>query len=297
MPLTRGWWRPVDRGHHQTGQANTGALGAGGSVAVAGAQPAQVSLTSHGVIDSGDSVRCHRWQCDPTVSAMAAIDLEEVRPDESIAELEKRWGISRNALKARAKALGVELIRQGPTLTVWPGDRIDDGDRLDTHLKAGGAMASFPGVSSAGSEPAVTPQGGSDGSRLAVTAKGDQLAVLAAAVAAAMPQPAVDPLARARGLAEAADLGLVLTNEDMAGLLGQGVSSWRDGHQSYGYVFARHKQGSQVLWTVARAISAGSRVTAVTASESKARPGFRVPDLDVAASSAITVTAVALPQF
>ena len=61
----------------------------------------------------------------------------------SIAELEKRWGISRNALKARAKAIDVELQRIGPTLTVWPGDRIHDGVLLDLHCKAGGSLASF----------------------------------------------------------------------------------------------------------------------------------------------------------
>lgn len=74
------------------------------------------------------------------------LDAELTTPDESIAELEKRWGISRNALKARARALGVELIRQGPTLTLWPGDWIAEADRLDAHLKAGGTMASFPSI-------------------------------------------------------------------------------------------------------------------------------------------------------
>jgi len=63
--------------------------------------------------------------------------------DVSVSDLEKRWGISRNALKARAKALGVELQRKGPTLTTWPGDRIADGDHLDAHCKAGGALRTF----------------------------------------------------------------------------------------------------------------------------------------------------------
>jgi hypothetical protein len=63
--------------------------------------------------------------------------------DASVADLERRWGISRNALKARAKSLGIELQRKGPTLTVWPGDRIADGDRLDKHCKAGGALRTF----------------------------------------------------------------------------------------------------------------------------------------------------------
>lgn len=215
---------------------------------------------------------------------MTALDAELVTPDESIAELEKRWGISRNALKARAKALGVELIRKGPTLTTWPGDSIAEADRLDAHLKAGGAMAAFPGCAgSDGSQAAVTSQGGSD-SRLAVSGKADQLAVLAAAVAAAMPQPAADPLQRARGLREAADDGLVLTSADLAGLLGQAVKSvsgWADGEQRYGYTFHRHQQGRYVLWTVERAISASTARPSLTAAEGvrAKRVGFATPDV------------------
>ncbi len=220
---------------------------------------------------------------------MTALELEEVAPDASIADLEKRWGISRNALKARAKALGIELQRKGPTLTVWPGDRVADGDRLDAHCKAGGALASFPGAL------AVTPQGGSDSSQLAVTPQGGsdstQLAVLAAAISAAMPAPAVDPLARARGLAEVADAALVLTNGDLESLLGQGISSWKEGHLAYGYQFHRHQQGRQVLWTVSRAVTATPDSRQLASSK---RVGF-LAEPPVAARHAITVQAVSLP--
>ena len=202
---------------------------------------------------------------------MTALIPEEVVPDQSIAVLEKRWGISRNGLKARARALNIELIRKGPTLTVWPGDRIADGDRLDAHLKAGGAMASFPGFAGGSEQPSVTPQGRSAGSQLAVTGKADQLTALAAAVAAAVPQPAADPLQRARGLAEAADSGLILTNDDLRSLLGQGVSSWGDGHEAYGYRFRRHQQGRQVLWSIERAISAGTQRALTAAVGTRAR--------------------------
>ncbi len=51
-------------------------------------------------------------------------------PDISIRDLEQRWGLSRNGLKARAKALGVELVRVSSSCTVWPGVYIDLGDRL-----------------------------------------------------------------------------------------------------------------------------------------------------------------------
>jgi hypothetical protein len=208
---------------------------------------------------------------------VTALELEEVTPDASIADLEKRWGISRNALKARAKALGVELIRKGPTLTVWCGDRIAEADRLDAHLKAGGAMAAFPGFVGGDSQQSVTPQGRSAGSQLAVTGQTDQLAMLAAAVAAAMPQPAADPLQRARGLAEAADNALVLCNEDLAALVGQGVSGWSDGTERFGYRFRRHQQGRQVLWVVERAVAVAGKLAAVSGRAK--RVGFATPEV------------------
>lgn len=222
---------------------------------------------------------------------MTALELEEVQPDISISELEKRWGISRNALKARAKALGIELQRKGPTLTVWPGDRIADGDRLDAHCKSGGSLASFPGAVS------VTPQASTDSSQLAVTSHpvtdSSQLAVLAAALAAAIPPPPADPLQRARGLAETADAGLVLTAADLGALLGHGVTSWRDGHLAYGYRFTRHQQGRQVLWTVTRAVTAAPDTTQTPAVRSV---GF-LAEPPVAALHTINVSAVSLPAF
>ena len=227
---------------------------------------------------------------------MTALELEEIQPDVSIADLERRWGISRNALKARAKALGIELQRKGPTLTVWPGNQVADGDRLDSHCKAGGSLASFPGAVS------VTPQASSDSSQLAVTpglsltpqgvSDGSQLAVLAAAVAAAMPTAPVDPLRRAKALAEAAELGVALSSPELAEVLGMSpatVSSWPTGHQPRpGFKLLRFKQkpGGAVWWMVERDgdTSPISNVRAI---------GGRT----VGFGSCLTVEAVALPYF
>ena len=204
---------------------------------------------------------------------MTALDLEEIQPDVSIADLERRWGISRNALKARAKALGIELIRKGPTLTVWPGNQVADGDRLDSHCKAGGSLASFPGAVS------VTPQASSDGS---------QLALLAAAVAAAMPTAPVDPLRRAKALAEAAELGVALSSPELADVVGMSpatVAGWPDGHSPRpGFTLRREKAGAAVWWTVERQGAPISNVRAI---------GGRT----VGFGSCLTVEAVALPCF
>jgi hypothetical protein len=222
---------------------------------------------------------------------VTALELEEIHPDVSIAELERRWGISRNALKARAKALGVELQRKGPTLTVWPGDRVADGDRLDAHCKAGGSMASFPGA------VAVTPHGGSELAvtpELAVTSHdGSQLALLAAAVAAAMPAAPVDPLRRAKALAEAAELGVALSSMELAEVLGMSpatVSSWADGHQPRpGFKLLRCKQkpGGAVWWVVQRD-GATASITAIAGAASGRSVGF---------GACLTGEAVSLPCF
>ena len=222
---------------------------------------------------------------------MTALELEEIHPDVSIAELERKWGISRNALKARAKALGVELQRKGPTLTVWPGDRVADGDRLDAHCKAGGSLASFPGAvavtSHGGSDLAVTPEP-------AVTSQDvSQLAVLAAALAAAMPSAPADPLRRAKALAEAAELGVALSSLELAEVLGMSpatVSSWADGHQPRpGFKLLRCKQkpGGAVWWVVQRD-GATASIRAIAGAASGRSVGF---------GACLTVEAVSLPCF
>jgi hypothetical protein len=177
--------------------------------------------------------------------------------DFSIRDLEKRWGISRNGLKARARALGVELIRVSSTLTTWPGAFVELGERLHDHLQSGQPMGTFPGLKPASADGSATATT-ADESMAIVKAPGGDLAALVMALKEAATAPASDPLLRARGLAEAADSALVLTTTDLAALLGQGVTAWRSGHEAYGYRFERHHQGRQVLWTVTRAICPSS---------------------------------------
>jgi len=224
---------------------------------------------------------------------VTALELEEIQPEVSIAELERRWGISRNALKARAKALGIDLQRKGPTLTTWPGDRVSDGDRLDEHCRAKGSLASFPGAVS------VTPQAGSDSSQLAVTpavSDGSQLAVLAAAVVAAMPAAPVDPLRRAKAIAEAAELKVALSSPELAEVLGMSpatVSSWADGHSPRpGFTLRREKAGAAVWWTVERQSDTVSNVHSFASSRPNSLGGR-----SVGFNSYLTVEAVALPYF
>jgi hypothetical protein len=146
----------------------------------------------------------------------------------------------------------------------------------------------------------VTPQAISDGSQLAVTPglsltpqDGSQLALLAAAVAAAMPSAPVDPLRRAKALAEAAELGVALSSLSWQRWLVchlQLLSGWPTGHQPRpGFKLLRCKQkpGGAVWWIVEREgdTTPMKSLSAVGASRTV---GF---------GSCLTVSAVALPYF
>lgn len=197
----------------------------------------------------------------------------DVQPaDISIRELEDRWRLSRNGLKARAKALGVELKRVSSTCTTWPGEYIELGERLHEHLASGQPMGTFPGL-----KPADTDGTATASTALTKAPATDLAALVTAITEAAVPAAAADPLARARGLAEAADNALVLTNEDLSSLLGQGVSAWSDGTERFGYRFRRHQQGRQVLWVVERAVAVAGKLAAVSGRAK--RVGFATPEV------------------
>ena len=205
---------------------------------------------------------------------MALSEPLEALPDLTLAEAGERWGVSsRNSVKARAAALGVELRRESSTRTVWPAEFVPLGDRLAEHLQHGGTLASFPGAmpsltaatdSSDGfSQTApMAPGDGSKGPRrsaglsvTAPTAGSDGLAALAQLAAAlSPPPPPADPLAVARGLADAADLGAWLSGQELAQLLGVApgtVRSWSTGHRPRpGFELERRKDVAAVWWRV-----------------------------------------------
>lgn len=205
---------------------------------------------------------------------MTPSDADVSLPGVPLRDIEQRWGLSRNGLKARARALGVELERVSSTLTLWPGEYVELGDQLDAHIKSGQPMGTFPGLAPAGS--AITkaaPTAPAAPSPLADAAVADALRAFFVPSNA----PGADPLKRARGLAEAADNGLVLTTDELAAIGVKGIDGFADGDQAYGYSFHKHQQRNRVLWTVARtigkpAVSGGA--TALTAAKAEKQVGF-----------------------
>ena len=191
---------------------------------------------------------------------MTASEPLEALPDLTLAEAGERWGVSsRNSVKARAAALGVELRRESSTRTVWPAQFVPLGDQLAEHLQTGGTLASFPGSMQSLTAPTDSSDGGARRSAgLSVTPPtdgSDGLAILAQLAAAmAPPPPPADPLAVARGLADAAALGAWLSPQELAQLLGLAaatVRSWPTGHRPRpGFQLERRKVGASVWWRV-----------------------------------------------
>ena len=183
---------------------------------------------------------------------MPEADIQQ--PDISIRELEEKWSLSRNGLKARAKALGVELIRVSSTLTTWPGDFVELGDRLHEHISSGQPMGTFGGLAPVSDRQVPSRQQQSS----AITASNETaLTALAEAITASTKTalPAPDPLALARRLADAASLGVPLTNSEMAQVLGKAsIGPKHDGTSPRpGFTIHRQDHNGTPFWTVERA--------------------------------------------
>ena len=169
----------------------------------------------------------------------------EALPDLTLAECCERWGVSsRNSVKARAAALGVELRRESSTRTVWPSEHLSLGDDLAEHLKKpGGTLANFgrsltpPADGTDGDGPLVLePRKGrpvpSEAPSLTPPTDGTDGLMALAQMALALRPPA-DPLAVPRALQEAAELGAWLSTKELAELVRMApatVRGWGEGH-------------------------------------------------------------------
>lgn len=216
-------------------------------------------------------------------------------PDLTLQECCERWGISsRNSVKSRAAALGVELRRESSTRTVWPREDVPLGDELHEHLQTGGTLRDFPGaLPQPAQSGAMTRQkdvslvsagGGSDAIALALMQLLQQQA----------PQATSGPLARARAMAEAADERLPLTTAELAELVGldqEELTGLKAGTQLYGFrldrIGTRPTKGKpdRRAWLLSRVTDASddqndgvSAITALPAptpaGEMKRAPGF-----------------------
>lgn len=159
----------------------------------------------------------------------------------NVVKLREEWGLSPNGLKNRAKALGIELIRKG-NATYWPADQLNKGHALHNWLKEGHPLKAF-----------IEEMHAKAGNGSALTRKRRSSAALVTAESRREALGA-DPLAFAKRLKDAADLGVPLRNEEMAAVLGlASVGKDRDGTSPRpGFTIHRMEHNGTPFWTVAR---------------------------------------------
>lgn len=181
-----------------------------------------------------------------------------VTADTPIEDLMQRWAITRNGVKKRAVALGIELLRPDRDSCLWPGEALDLAEQLDSHLKAGKPVRTFPGLPrSTEAQPVATPKA-TPVTALSKRSQPESTPVaapeqLAALVAALRPH---DPLSRPEALARAADAGHWLSTAELADVVGMAagsVRSWSTGHSPRpGFEVERRKERNGVWWRVIR---------------------------------------------
>mgnify|MGYP006894002509 CR=1 FL=1 len=196
--------------------------------------------------------------------------MTDTQPPVSLKDLRERWSLSPNALKARAKALGIEMLRPSGNTAYWPGDKIELGEQLHEWIKQGHALSLFPAVQeAAGSDTSLTRQ----------NLVGDKpVAGVLVPIRQRMQElRQEDPLALARRLVEAANLGVPLTNQEMAEVLGMtSVGKDKDGSSPRpGFTLERIEHNGTPFWMVHRVTgSAPVSATSVPGQEGDRRVGF-----------------------
>ena len=202
------------------------------------------------------------------------MDTAEAQPDLTLPQCCERWEVSsRNSVKARAKALGVELVPISSTCTIWPGEHVVLGDQLAKHLGVkgnGNNLGNFPHrlpspTDSSGdpeARPMTAPAAGTARNRQAAmtapAASSEAMLAFAGMLASLQQPPVVEPqpLAVPRALAEAADAGHWLSTNELALLLGVSRSTLKpdkDGHSPRpGFQLQRRKDSGSVWWLVTR---------------------------------------------
>jgi hypothetical protein len=181
-----------------------------------------------------------------------------------MADLAARWGVTPNTVSRRLAFLQIKPTRQGNYrfLTV---EQLELANALHSHILSGQPMETFPRSQQEGEAMAIARR---------QTVKVDQAETTMALVAAmaATLRPPADPLQQARRLKEAADLGLWLSNAEMAEVIGMAESTLRDKGHDYsprpGFRLERKQdsRGGAIWW---RAVQEGAAPAATSPATSR----------------------------
>lgn len=192
-------------------------------------------------------------------SADATIPVELLEVELTTRQAAERYGCENNysTFHNRMVKLGIKPERRGRQ-SFLNQQQVQLLDRLDEHLRTGGTFANF-----VIEEGATTPMQKSSSSMELVTSSGHSIVstgsigdmeIVAALQAVASAN--YDILTPQKRLKEAAEDGFVLTTEQVSRIVGLShstISSWKTGTRKLGFLFHKEREGSSVVWRVARA--------------------------------------------
>ena len=181
-----------------------------------------------------------------TIPAYAGIDKMKTK---LVAE---RYQIEYNSLHNRMTKLGIKPSKEGRE-SFLSGTDIQLLDRLHSHLSiSGNTFSNF--IIEQGAIMPLEPKSvelKSTNKNASITPNETLIEVLNL-----FAQRQYDILTPQKKLLEAAEYNFLLTTDQVSQILNfskSTISSWKSGTQKLGFVFSRHKEGSQVLWSVKRA--------------------------------------------
>ena len=162
-----------------------------------------------------------------------------------MADLAGTWAVTANTVSRRLAYLGIKPIRQGNYRYIT-AEQLEQANALHDHIVKGKPMEAFPRGDAEASSVVR---------RLTYNPARDDQAMALAAIASRL-APVPDPLLQARRLKEAADLGVWLTNAELAAVLSVAESTLRDKSQDYsprpGFMLERKQdsKGGAIWWRV-----------------------------------------------
>ena len=194
-------------------------------------------------------------------------------------QLEKDWGVTRNTIKSWAKALAVQLKRPNSTTSLWPGERLQDGEDLAEWIRAGNKLGDFPIVAAVrASQNAITA---SKPEQLTAEAPANE-ALAKALMSLTAPVPAIDPVEQFERIRKAASIRAYLTAAQMSELLGWQVRPEHDGTQPFPGITlhrvehdtgrASRGQGDTIMKPFWLLTEAGGSVTSLRANDGNEKP-------------------------
>jgi len=172
-------------------------------------------------------------------------------------QVAEKYGIEYTSLHNRMNKLGIKPTKEGRESFLSASD-IELLDRLHSHLSISGNTFSNFIIEEGAVVPLkkeVTPERKMELVKSSNASSGGIASADIVEVLNVIARQNYDILTPQKKLLEASEFGFLLTTEQVSLILNLSrstISSWESGTIKLGFVFTKHKEGTSVVWSVAR---------------------------------------------